>query len=423
MRRRNIRIKVRLHQGGGELRFDADGVKPLEIDCHYPENHFADKRRPFFEALDNARKCLSGDLVVNEYDSVLRAFQEVLAKGRVFLAEISGNSYGEPSLPQIEEFFRQAMPGWCSPGDPLKSVEEPPTVELESSPAETIPWEFLPVFDTSNVSNCRSAEDLERIAQRFLGFSAVVRRRFPWQRVPTNVYLDNENGMNVKLFHHVDLSGIGSEADFSRQNYPQIRLDGPWPDRELAPEEIVRMLAWHLWHSDTNFDGQKSEKHDHVHHFACHCEFVPHGSAETCLILAHAPELSQRITLDDLKHRFLVEQWAPVDKAIRPLVFLNACESAVLDNRGIAPFPDFFLTDLGSRAFLGAEAKVPVKFAPAFAQSVYGHLFRGFPLGHAVYLAKWEFLRKFRNPLGILYTVYGSTDLRLRRPATIVNVL
>jgi hypothetical protein len=101
-----------------------------------------------------------------------------------------------------------------------------------------------------------------------------------------------------------------------------------------------------------------------------------------------------------------------------PLVFLNACESAELSPYlydGLVPY----LIGRGARAVLGTEADTPIFFSAEFAQE----LLRRFcvaqePLGDILLdLRRWYALER-RNLLGLLYTLYGSCDLRLNRRAS-----
>jgi len=41
-------------------------------------------------------------------------------------------------------------------------------------------------------------------------------------------------------------------------------------------------------------------------------------------------------------------------------------------------------------------------------------LMAGEDVGAALQRAKWAILRRYRNPLGLLYTMYGNTRLRIR---------
>lgn len=93
-----------------------------------------------------------------------------------------------------------------------------------------------------------------------------------------------------------------------------------------------------------------------------------------------------------------------------PLVILNACESAqqtpALTGES---FVDFFL-DRGAGAFVGTECMMTVVFAHSFA----GHLLRqirgGNSIGTALLSARRHFI-ELGNPLGLAYSLYGSSDL------------
>ena len=106
----------------------------------------------------------------------------------------------------------------------------------------------------------------------------------------------------------------------------------------------------------------------------------------------------------------------------RPLVFLNACRSG--SNSGVVPlsFPSLFMRASCS-AFIGTEGEVPDLFAAAFSQSFYRFFLQGATLGESLHRAKMDLLETARNPLGILYTLYGHCGTALAHAITAVDLL
>ncbi len=135
---------------------------------------------------------------------------------------------------------------------------------------------------------------------------------------------------------------------------------------------------------------------------------TPPGVGSTRIVLT---EPAQALTLRDL------QQAAPLSKAplLRggPLVVLNACGSAELSPLtydGLVPY----LLDQGARAVVGTECETPIFFGAALGQTLLEALVRDqLPVGAALRAARRQFLERHRNPLGLLYALYGSADLHL----------
>jgi len=94
------------------------------------------------------------------------------------------------------------------------------------------------------------------------------------------------------------------------------------------------------------------------------------------------------------------------------MVVLNACASSKTDPLTAASFPRWFLRN-GHRAFVGTEVNVPDAVAGAFGECLYGRLLQGRRLGEAIVCARRDLLRDFSNPLGLLYAMYGDTELEV----------
>ena len=151
-----------------------------------------------------------------------------------------------------------------------------------------------------------------------------------------------------------------------------------------------------------------------VLHFACHCDTTPDKADDHSLILADGEKfrVSQR-AMKSRHMRNLPDIRMHRDKA-RPLVFMNACGSSVVDPSGVTSFPQMFLEN-GSCGFIGTETAIPDEVAEVFSSQFYRALMTDRPLGRAVHLAKLNLLRDYANPLGILYTVYANTEMRVGR--------
>jgi hypothetical protein len=92
----------------------------------------------------------------------------------------------------------------------------------------------------------------------------------------------------------------------------------------------------------------------------------------------------------------------------KPVVFLNMCQSADLLPGLSSGLPRLFL-DREAAAVIGTEAPVTAQFADSFAREMLASLLGGERLGRALLAARRRF-NDDRNPLALLYTVYGSAN-------------
>jgi hypothetical protein len=154
-----------------------------------------------------------------------------------------------------------------------------------------------------------------------------------------------------------------------------------------------------------------------VHHFACHCDTTADLDDDYTLRLSTKRGRPRDISLGDLRRAYRERFTADRDdRRHRGIIVLNACASSRTNPLTAASFAQWFVAS-GHRAFIGTETDVPDGVASGFAAAFYGRLLEARrPLGEAVVWARRDLLRDFRNPLGLLYVVYGDTDLVVERP-------
>ena len=162
--------------------------------------------------------------------------------------------------------------------------------------------------------------------------------------------------------------------------------------------EVIRALA------DATTDDQ-------ILYFYCHAASTGlsnGGPDASCLVLSDAS-----ITLGDLKLD------APPTTQLRgkPLVFINACDSADLSPAFYDGFVPYFM-DKGARGVIGTECKTPALFATEWAQRFFMRFLDGESLGETFLGLRREFLEKHGNPLGLLYAVYCNGDTVIRPALT-----
>jgi hypothetical protein len=129
------------------------------------------------------------------------------------------------------------------------------------------------------------------------------------------------------------------------------------------------------------------------------------------LIMGSTNDVASYATLADLNR----EITSKATLTARPLVFLNACDSANMSPRFYDGFVPFFLSR-GARGVVGTEVKTPALFAVEWAQAVIDRLLDGDAIGEAMLRARRQFLEAHRNPLGLLYAMYCDADTRVAPP-------
>jgi CHAT domain len=107
----------------------------------------------------------------------------------------------------------------------------------------------------------------------------------------------------------------------------------------------------------------------------------------------------------------LVDLWKPRLCSVRPLVVLNACNSA-------APSPERLLSlvrgflERGAAGAIGTEITVFVSLAAPFGEHFAQSYVNGVALGEAIRRARVAMLAK-GNPLGLAYLAFGLPQLEL----------
>ena len=143
----------------------------------------------------------------------------------------------------------------------------------------------------------------------------------------------------------------------------------------------------------------------------CHAESVqldnPAGPGASYVKLTDGTP----VTLDDLNRN------APTRIRLRgdPLVFVNACESARMSPTFYNGFVPYFMAK-GARGVIGTECSIPSIFATEWAIRFFDEFLKGITLGEVVLHLRQAFLRDYRNPLGMLYTIHCDADTLIAPP-------
>jgi hypothetical protein len=97
-----------------------------------------------------------------------------------------------------------------------------------------------------------------------------------------------------------------------------------------------------------------------------------------------------------------------------PIVVLNACRTGTASPLNSFNWASTFL-DIGARAVLATEFRVPDDFAPLFAREFYQRFLDGQSLGAAVVNARRRLWKIMGNPLGLAYGLYAAPATRIIR--------
>ncbi len=96
----------------------------------------------------------------------------------------------------------------------------------------------------------------------------------------------------------------------------------------------------------------------------------------------------------------------------RPLVFLNACGTGAYSPDSYDCLVENFL-NAGACGVVGTECEVFPRFAAYYATETFQRLFTGQPLGQAMLEVRRDMLKKYFNPLGLVYSLYASHEIVL----------
>lgn len=155
-------------------------------------------------------------------------------------------------------------------------------------------------------------------------------------------------------------------------------------------------------------DGSTPDK---VTYFYCHAKTNDADPQQSAIIMGSQIDRSTFATLADLTND------APDDIPLagRPLIVLNACESADLSPRFYDGFVPYFLSK-GARGVIGTECSTPVLFAIHWAEKFLGRLLDGAQIGQALRDVRLEFLQENNNPLGLLYSAHCDVTTQITPP-------
>ena len=167
-----------------------------------------------------------------------------------------------------------------------------------------------------------------------------------------------------------------------------------------------------------NFIQNRSEP-QHLIYFFCHHkkgqtkdELGWYRIEDTKLVLrgsAEGENAQEVVTVTELEEY----EDIPEFEIARPVIFMNACESAQTEVGDPTSFMLYFISRLRAVAFVGTEALIPTAFADDFGQRFIKEFLSQRPIGQVILDARRHYAEKHYNPFGLFYTLYGNGNTRL----------
>lgn len=142
-------------------------------------------------------------------------------------------------------------------------------------------------------------------------------------------------------------------------------------------------------------------------HFATHAYFNEDAPNASAVVLEDG-----RLTPDDLSDTDVINAL----RDLRPIVFLNACESGRLDFRmsGLSGWAEQLVRQVRATAFIGTLWEVRDDLAAAFSVKFYAELLDGKTIGESFHAARLHVKALDEtNPTWLAYTLYANPNTRV----------
>jgi CHAT domain len=356
-------------------------------------------------ALDEVRRATSDHLQLS-WPEAEAAFHHLYKAGAAITYQLFGVT---GKALQVSQFFGDGWPGWKGFRGPF------PVLQVEVPHNAMYPFEIMPLFDlTKPPARITDYLTLAEVARRFAGFSMVVRRlvaRTPMGKNSVQI----PRPLRISFLQNANLDGAKKELAFFADADPAaIHLEGPWPTATTGTAE----LAGAMFDPDAGFADWPQSTPREIVHFACHCETRAQSGSDYTLRLQGDDGKQLYLRLMDLQIEYLARAAAQgsAGSFTRPFVFINACGSSHVEPITGTSLHAFLLGERHS-GVIGTETEIGDDLAAEVSGHFYRRLLAGDDMGEALQRAKWMLLKRYRNPLGLLYTMYGDTRLQVAPPS------
>jgi hypothetical protein len=145
-----------------------------------------------------------------------------------------------------------------------------------------------------------------------------------------------------------------------------------------------------------------AQKFDLIH-FACNVSYDKEDPSNSMIELTEG----WRLKLSDIEHYEMMLNGSPI-------IIMNTCEAGNLDPQRVSGFAGTFLR-YGARGVVATECYIPAVTAVFFTKNLYTRLLAGEPLGQSLLAVRQALWKTYRNPVGLLYSMYAPPSLSLAR--------
>jgi len=211
-------------------------------------------------------------------------------------------------------------------------------------------------------------------------------------------------GPRVRLapFQHARIAGLKRHGR-ELSELEVFDIETPMPDAMYLKPEMEAALVKRLVCGELSPPG--------IVHVTSHCEATGPATLTHSLVLGGrrgVKMVERRATVSAIQHA-----GRDVPPRSGPLVFINACGATNLRYDSPATIPEAFL-NAGVRAVVSPLVSVHIDAASALALYFFGEFrTQSRTVATALVRARIELLKRWTSPLGLFYTAYGETGLRL----------
>lgn len=143
-------------------------------------------------------------------------------------------------------------------------------------------------------------------------------------------------------------------------------------------------------------------------------EYYQNVNADIVHFACHASSSNESHIQVTEKYRIPSQFFADTPIKNHPLIILNVCSGGIKDVLRTTGFVNAF-NKAGVRGILTTEARIPDKFGYFFIRRFYRSILSGTMVSSSLHECRHYFMRKWNNPLGLIYSLYANPWLVLKR--------
>jgi hypothetical protein len=343
-----------------------------------------------------------------------KSLNTFLLAGHGFWRALLGNS-PQRLLDLLHEAATRDLPNKWWLLDPQELSRRVLYIEVKGSRNALLPMDILPIGNPELSLDNIKGSDLFQIASLFGGFSSIVRY------VSYGTEPGRENGTRVlgrSALPPPSAADPGSVVYFRSEDALYFdrmhsylkeegwRTLGPYPRRGTLDRGTH--IAYCLLNPDAiAVDDSRRGVLPGIAHIHAHANTRPGLGKQLIVVFSYDSECFELTSTDIENAITIVERNPPGTSGL--LVVFSACYA--LGGLGSNLVSTAFnLAEAGCRAVVGPRDAIPASVAYTFSRILYRGLARKEAIGRIVVESRWKLLKKFGNPLGILYSVFGETS-------------